>query len=715
MNTSDDVLFHDWVVRRDPEAMATIVERYSGLVYGTARRILNNSTEAEDVAQECFLKLASVSHAGASLPGLLHTMATRQAFNLIRSESRRRAREERFVELRGETVELAWNDVVPHVDAVIAELPDKYQTPLVRHFLAGESHETIAQAMGLSRSGVSRRITKGIQLARRGLKRRGIPVASAALGSMLLQEGVEAAPRTLAEQLGKVAISGFAHEGATALHTPAWGTMGKLLAPRSAALFLVAVGTGLLGLMTSVVRNEAPSLAATPAAPEAVSAETTAPPAPVVAAAVVESTVEIAATEQPAPGTVHGVVRSETGFPRPAVYLSQDWTNRIYWGAESDDNGQFELERGPDAAASWLAYSQNTQTASLFKLPPDGTQSPLEITLDCELIDVSGLVLDPDGKGVAKAQVQLRITDESGAEFIAMPLTANVHGYYDCETMPRRRGLAMQARILFPETAPGPWSAPQDLGAVRHHLEVPTFTLRAEEAEAIASRQSIAHLNESQVEYLQRGPEMAHYSGLIEDEAGNPIGGAKIWLGINVEGGMRTALAASGADGRWKRLLPKDLPMVDLRVQHAEYVSTIMSRDHALPSAQQMRDGSARVVLSRGLPVRGMLRDETGKPVGDALVLTHSRYSRTPGGPESTSNAPIEDLTCTRTPAEGTFQLACLPAGKQILQIICPGFASKLVSINITGDLLFQTIVLDRGTTIRGRILNEEGGQGFRI
>lgn len=55
---SDMTLLERWVDRRDPEAYAEIVRRHSAMVYATGMRVLRNPPDAEDVAQDCFIKLS---------------------------------------------------------------------------------------------------------------------------------------------------------------------------------------------------------------------------------------------------------------------------------------------------------------------------------------------------------------------------------------------------------------------------------------------------------------------------------------------------------------------------------------------------------------------------------------------------------------------------------------------------------------------------------
>jgi len=53
MECADGRLLERWVQLRDAEAFNEIVSRYAGMVFGTCRRILANTEDAEDVTQEC--------------------------------------------------------------------------------------------------------------------------------------------------------------------------------------------------------------------------------------------------------------------------------------------------------------------------------------------------------------------------------------------------------------------------------------------------------------------------------------------------------------------------------------------------------------------------------------------------------------------------------------------------------------------------------------
>jgi hypothetical protein len=82
MSTADHTLLDRWNRTRDADAFAELVTRYAGLVYGTCRRVLRDEREAEDVSQECFVKLAQTAAAtiravrAASRPSQQHSPKT---------------------------------------------------------------------------------------------------------------------------------------------------------------------------------------------------------------------------------------------------------------------------------------------------------------------------------------------------------------------------------------------------------------------------------------------------------------------------------------------------------------------------------------------------------------------------------------------------------------------------------------------------------------
>lgn len=116
--------------RRDAVAFGRLVSKYHALVYRVVWRMMNGSSEAEDVAQETFLKLwnnpAQVKEAGA-LKGWLMRVAHNLAMDWHRKRPLQNLADlaEPQDERPGAETELQRSWVGDRVDRAIADLPER--------------------------------------------------------------------------------------------------------------------------------------------------------------------------------------------------------------------------------------------------------------------------------------------------------------------------------------------------------------------------------------------------------------------------------------------------------------------------------------------------------------------------------------------------------------------------------------------------------------
>ncbi len=216
MAETEAVLLKRFTGSGDAQALAEIVRRHAGLVYGAALRILADVDRASDVAQETFLQLTKdAAGVTGSLPGWLHRVATHKAIDQMRRDASRRHREREYA-TRQPDEPGEWKRISPYVDLGLRELEPELRNILILHFLEGRTTREIALAQGTSQATVSRRIGAGVEQLRAKLRRRGVLVAVGALSALLGDNAVQAAPLPLLTELGKMAMVGGVASAGTA-------------------------------------------------------------------------------------------------------------------------------------------------------------------------------------------------------------------------------------------------------------------------------------------------------------------------------------------------------------------------------------------------------------------------------------------------------------------------------------------------------------------
>jgi RNA polymerase sigma factor (sigma-70 family) len=204
---ADDMLLRAYAARGDAGAFAELVRRYAGMVYATARRVTGNPAVAEDVSQDCFLRLAQKSAAvSGSVAAWLHRTCVNRSLEVIRAERARKQREAAAVKPAADDA----GELIASVDEALTTLPDDLRVILTEHFLCNRTQMELAAMMGVSQSTVSRRIDDGVERVRSKLREDGwaAPIAI----PILLHEAARqaaTAPAALSGALTKIGLSGI--------------------------------------------------------------------------------------------------------------------------------------------------------------------------------------------------------------------------------------------------------------------------------------------------------------------------------------------------------------------------------------------------------------------------------------------------------------------------------------------------------------------------
>ncbi|WP_226018535.1 RNA polymerase sigma factor [Novosphingobium sp. FKTRR1] len=152
----DDTALMAAVAHGGVDAFAVLVERHTASLYRVAMRMLNDTHEAEDVVQDCFVRMWQ--HAprwkpsGAGLVGWLHRVAMNLCF-----DRKRRFRVITTPDLPDSADDAPLADSVMEADqahravrAALDDLPERYRAALVLCYYEGFTNALAADVMGLN-------------------------------------------------------------------------------------------------------------------------------------------------------------------------------------------------------------------------------------------------------------------------------------------------------------------------------------------------------------------------------------------------------------------------------------------------------------------------------------------------------------------------------------------------------------------------------------
>ncbi|MDW7980262.1 MAG: sigma-70 family RNA polymerase sigma factor [Verrucomicrobiales bacterium] len=172
----------------DIEQFEAFMRRYQDMVYSTCMRLLANETEAQDIAQDVFVKAFERFDALRDSPtagGWLKTVATNLCINHLTRYRKRwllfsdmpASDDQDAADCRtefvapddvGETTARA--DQYALVEQALQKLPDAQRVPLVLFHLEGMSYEEIAARLNVSVGKVKTDIFRARQTLRRKLR-----------------------------------------------------------------------------------------------------------------------------------------------------------------------------------------------------------------------------------------------------------------------------------------------------------------------------------------------------------------------------------------------------------------------------------------------------------------------------------------------------------------------------------------------------------------
>lgn len=166
-------------MKKDPEALGVLIDRYEAAFLRKARSILYSPEEAEEAVQDVFTRIYVYAdryqpQEGATFSSWAYAILTRLCFTRYQKLKKERGRTqemepETYERLRDEgdfVEELALKD---EVVIALSRLPEVAAKALTLQFLEGKTQEEIAASEGTSVSAVKTRVHRAKKLFKKSL------------------------------------------------------------------------------------------------------------------------------------------------------------------------------------------------------------------------------------------------------------------------------------------------------------------------------------------------------------------------------------------------------------------------------------------------------------------------------------------------------------------------------------------------------------------
>ncbi len=212
-------------------------------------------------------------------------------------------------------------------------------------------------------------------------------------------------------------------------------------------------------------------------------------------------------------------------------------------------------------------------------------------------------------------------------------------------------------------------------------------------------------------EYTFRVTRGVTVGGLVQDESGQPVSGARISLlqyGGVTDPNARERFSigqttnTTDAQGRWQfRSLPPDFRDFAITVSHPDYaearfLSDAMERNYVgdRVSFSKLLQTNAVMNVRKGLSLAGRVLDKDGKPISAAKVLLgDSRFVSQPNQ--------------TRTDDSGQFKLSSLASGETTLTVQASGHAPEMRRVTVGTNTAPLEFRLENGYELKALVLDE--------
>lgn len=598
-------------------------------------------------------------------------------------------------ELLDHDSDATWKQIAPHLDDALGVLSESDRDALMLRYFKRKSADGMAQVLGISSEAAQKRVNRAVDRLREYLAQRGITSTVTGLAVVLETHAVAAAPPSITENILRGTRGIVRPTGRDVVTSPQFRLRWSWVV---ALLLLIGIG-GLMWTNRGVDRNTPNSTSANPATQTVPSSGSLNSGSNAAAEGAQSGGISSADTTDAAvrsgtlndgPGLLLTFVTKDAGDPVPQVkVLYRGYEGSHFSPAEftASASGEARIRVVPGTTQLELtSISEGFADTRLTWDTTKGDRIPEQRQVRLErAILIGGTVLDPDGRPAPGAIVSwnrrgrssMQTSDESH-EFISISTTADERGQWRLQRIaaamfPLISGRATHTEFQPSEDAGHPWKSVADRDAFERELLNLKHVFRLRTASAL--------------------------EGIVSDEGGTPIAGARVRVGPRSMTGSRETRTDS--DGRFTLL-------------GGPTGSTVLTAEadgfapKTLPVTLTERNDPVRIALAKGVPLRIRVMDTDGAPVPNAHILLNTFPGSVSG--ESQSGSKVQTSFTGQSDAEGRAVWENAPGGTHEFDIAATGFLRKN-GVLVPADDQEHDIVMKPALVLQGTVIDADTGR----
>jgi RNA polymerase sigma factor (sigma-70 family) len=261
MPLSEDMeLLQEYVVRNSDSAFEAILKRHIHLVYSTALRQVRDPSLASDVTQTTFIILARKARTlttATILSGWLYRTTMFAASRAMRTEARRRERDNEALKMQTEQTETCWEELAPVLDEAMGRLSSTDRAAVVLRYFENKTTREVGDALGVNEAAAQKRVNRAVEKLRKLAAKRGVVASAVVLTAAISANAIQAAPVAMVATTAAALKGGAALTASTAALVN--GTLKLIAWYKLKTAAMVGLGSVLVAGTVVLVENAGPS------------------------------------------------------------------------------------------------------------------------------------------------------------------------------------------------------------------------------------------------------------------------------------------------------------------------------------------------------------------------------------------------------------------------------------------------------------------------